>query len=109
MKENPDFTVVKVHGNVVRIRYFSRELRRLPMFASFFRGTQTVRDKCYVTHWGVGVSAFSEKKRYEGVRFNVISIMRWWVGVKFPEKKRYVRMSPKRGEEGLQLLHVRYR
>ena len=27
------------------------------------------------------------------------------MGVKFPEKKRYVRMSPKRGEEGLQLLH----
>ena len=31
------------------------------MLASFFRGTQTVRDKCYVTHWGVGVSAFPEK------------------------------------------------
>ena len=39
----------------------------------------------------------SQKKRYEGVRFNVISSTRWWVGVKFPEKKRYVRMSPKRG------------
>ena len=24
--------------------------------------------------------------RYEGVRFNVISITRGWVGVKFPEK-----------------------
>ena len=31
------------------------------------------------------------------VRFNVISITRWWVGSNF-----------KRGEEGLQLLHVRY-
>ena len=31
------------------------------MLASFFRGTQTVRDKCYVTHLGVGVSAFPEK------------------------------------------------
>ena len=27
------------------------------------------------------------KKHYEGVRFNVISVMRGWVGVKFPEKK----------------------
>ena len=32
---------------------------------------------------GVGVSAFPEK-RYEGVMFNVISVMRGWVGVKFP-------------------------
>ena len=55
--------------------------------------------------FGSGGVRFPRKNRYEGVRFNVISITRWWVGVKFPEKKRYVRMSPKRGEEGLQLLH----
>ena len=70
------------------------------MLASFFRGTQTVRDKCYVTHWGSGGVRFPRKKRYEGVRLNVISITRWWVWVKFPEKKRYVRMSPKRGGGG---------
>ena len=38
---------------------------------------------------GGGVS-FPEKKRYEGVMFNVISVMRGWVRVKFPGKKRYV-------------------
>ena len=35
------------------------------------------------------MSDFSEKKRYEDLRFNVISVTRGWVGVKFPEKKRY--------------------
>ena len=34
---------------------------------------------------GGGVK-FSRKKRYEGVRFNVISVTKRWVGVKFPEK-----------------------
>ena len=39
---------------------------------------------------GVGVS-FPGKKRYGGVRFNVISVSRGWVGVKFyGGKKRYV-------------------
>ena len=46
-----------------------------------------------VTPWGVGVSAFPEKKRYKGVRFNVISVVRGWVGVKFPGKKRYVTLE----------------
>ena len=36
---------------------------------------------------GEGGANFLEKKRYKGVRFNVISITRWWVGVKPPEKK----------------------
>ena len=35
---------------------------------------------------GGGVS-FHRKKRYEDVRFNVISVTRGWVGVKFPGKK----------------------
>ena len=35
---------------------------------------------------GGGVS-FHGKKRYEDVRFNVISITWGWVGVKFPGKK----------------------
>ena len=39
--------------------------------------------KCYVMQWGV--SNF-QAKCYEGVLFNVISITREWVGVKFPEK-----------------------
>ena len=34
---------------------------------------------------GGGVS-FHGKKRYEDVRFNVISVTRGWVGVKFPGK-----------------------
>ena len=41
---------------------------------------------------GGGVK-FSRKKRYEGVRFNVISVTRGWVGVQFPEKKRYVTLE----------------
>ena len=39
---------------------------------------------------GVGGVSFPGKKRHEGVRFNVISIARGWVGVKFPGKKLYV-------------------
>ena len=42
---------------------------------------------------GGGGVRFSGKKRYEGVRFNGISDMRGWVGVKFPEKKRYVTLE----------------
>ena len=43
--------------------------------------------KCYVTQWGMGgVSAFPEKKRYEVIQFNVISVTRGWMGVQFPEK-----------------------
>ena len=36
---------------------------------------------------GGGGVKFSGKDRYESVRFNVISIMRGWVGVQFPGKK----------------------
>ena len=49
--------------------------------------------KYYVTQMGVGVSNFPGKKRYAGVRFNVISVTRGWVGVQFPEKKRYVTLE----------------
>ena len=49
--------------------------------------------KCYVTQWGGGGVSFPGKKRYEGVRFNVISVTRGWVGVKFPGKKRYVTLE----------------
>ena len=35
---------------------------------------------------GGGGVKFSGKKRYAGVRFNVISVTRGWVGVQFPEK-----------------------
>ena len=47
--------------------------------------------KCYITQWGR--VSFPEKKRYEGVRFNVISVTRGWVGVQFPEKKHYVTLE----------------
>ena len=49
--------------------------------------------KCYVTQMGVGGVTFSGEKRYEGVRLNVISVTRRWVGVQFPEKKRYVTLE----------------
>ena len=39
------------------------------------------------------VVKFSGKKRYEGVRFNVISVTRGWVGVQFPDKNRYVTLE----------------
>ena len=41
---------------------------------------------------GGGVS-FPRKKCYEGVRFNGISVIRGWVGVKFPGKNRYVTLE----------------
>ena len=36
---------------------------------------------------GGGGCQLSRKKHYDGVRFNVISVTRGWVGVKFPGKK----------------------
>ena len=42
---------------------------------------------------GDGDVSFSREKRYAGVRFNVISITRGWVGVKCPGKKRYVTLK----------------
>ena len=42
---------------------------------------------------GGGGVKFSGKKRYEGVRFNVISITRGWVGVQIPGKKRYITLE----------------
>ena len=40
-----------------------------------------------------GSVKFSRKKRYNGERFNVISVTRGWVGVQFPEKKHYVTLE----------------
>ena len=42
---------------------------------------------------GSGGVSFLEKKRYKCVRFNVISVTRGWVRVKFPGKKRYVKIE----------------
>ncbi len=42
---------------------------------------------------GGRVSDLSGKNRYEDVWFNVISVTRGWVGVKFPGKKRYVTLE----------------
>ena len=42
---------------------------------------------------GGGCASFPGKKRYEGVRFNVISVTRGWVGFKFPGKMRYVTLE----------------
>ena len=41
---------------------------------------------------GGGVKSYG-RNRYEGVRFNVISVTRGWVGVQFPGKKRYVTLE----------------
>ena len=43
-----------------------------------------------VEGWGVN---FSGKKRYECVLFNVISVTRGWMGVKFPGKKPSVTLE----------------
>ena len=40
---------------------------------------------------GGGCQLSREKKRFEGVRFNIIT--RGWVGVKFPGKKHYVTLE----------------
>ena len=40
-----------------------------------------------------GCTFFRGEKRYEGVRFNVISVMRGWVGVQIPGKKCYVTLE----------------
>ena len=42
---------------------------------------------------GGGGVIFPEKNCYEGVRFNVISVTRGWLGVKFTGKKRYVTLE----------------
>ena len=41
----------------------------------------------------VGGVSIPGKKCYEGVRLNVISVTRGWVGVTFPAKKRYVTLE----------------
>ena len=59
---------------------------------------------------GVGGSNFLEK-RYKGLRFNIISVMRGWVRVQFPPKKKhYVTLEwPLRCSHlYLQLMLVRY-
>ena len=51
--------------------------------------------KCYVTQWGGG-GQLCRKKRYEGVRCNVISVTKGWVEVKFPGKKHYLTLREAR-------------
>ena len=42
---------------------------------------------------GGGGVGLPKKKSYKGVQFNVTSVTRGWVGVKFPGKKRYVTLE----------------
>ena len=42
--------------------------------------------KCYNAAGGGGGVRFSGKKRYDGVRFNVIGVTRGWVGSNFQKK-----------------------
>ena len=81
------------------------------MLASFFRGTQTVRDKCYVTHWGVGVSAFPEKSVIKVCGSTLFALRGGGSlgGGQISRKKALRKNVPQAGKEGLQLLHVRYR
>ena len=67
------------------------EFSELGNTSAFTRHISKRPFKCYVTQ--MGVSHFSEKKRYEGVMFNIISVTRGWVGVQFPGKKRYVTLE----------------
>ena len=47
--------------------------------------------KCYIMQWGVGDVTFPGKKALRrSVQFNVLSVTRGWMGVKFPGKKHYV-------------------
>ena len=48
---------------------------------------------CNADGGGGGGVKFSGKKHYEGVRFNVISVTRGWVGVQIPGKKRNVTLE----------------
>ena len=43
--------------------------------------------KCYVMQWGGEDVRFPGTQRNEGVWFKVFSVMRGWVGAKFPGKK----------------------
>ena len=43
--------------------------------------------------WDGGGGKFHGTKRYEGVRFNVISVTKRWVGDIFSEKKRFVTLE----------------
>ena len=55
--------------------------------------------------WEVGGVSFPGKKRYEGVRFNVISVTRGWVGGQISRKKCYVTLEwPLRAVSGLIIL-----
>ena len=42
---------------------------------------------------GGGGVRFPGKKRYVGIRFNVITVTRGWVGVKFSGKRRYITLE----------------
>ena len=52
-------------------------------------GIRAIQVKVYAMQKGWGCVKFPGKKRYEGVRFNVISVTRGSVGINFTEKKRY--------------------
>ena len=49
--------------------------------------------KCYIMQWGGGGVPNSPEKCCQGVHVNIISVTRGWVGVQFPEKKRYVALE----------------
>ena len=70
----------------------SRPFPGLISSTSKFSSTLMGPFHCYIIQWrGKGVSNF-QKKGYEGERFNVISVTKWW-SVQFPGKKHYVRLE----------------
>ena len=48
--------------------------------------------------WGIGGCQIGQKKCYKGVRFNLITVIRGCVGVKFPGKKPLPTLRAPKGE-----------
>ena len=70
--------------NALNLKYYF--VMMLALISRFVRGHYKVLRNATLGCEGTGVQ-FPDKKRYEGVFYNVISITRGWgVGVQFPEK-----------------------
>ena len=72
-----------MHDNL----YYAPASRSKNILISVYGAIQVLRNAV-----GVGVY-FPGKKRYEGVRFNVIYVTRGWVGIHFFGKKHYVTLK----------------
>ena len=57
----------------------------------------------------MGGVSFPGKRHYEGIRFNIISVTRGWVEVKFPGEKHYVTLEWLRSENYLDVANECHR